>query len=193
MTQELDRAERRRLLGVARGAIRSRLAGEELPAPDADAALRQRCGAFVTLRSGPRGDLRGCIGFIEPLFPLIETVARAAGAAAFHDNRFEPVTAAELAGIRIEISVLSAPQPIQPEDVVVGRHGLIIALGRRKGLLLPQVPLEHGWDRETFLDQTCRKAGLPPGSWRDPDTRLLAFTAEVFDEDEDGEDVSAAE
>jgi AmmeMemoRadiSam system protein A len=159
------------------------VAGGRHAPPEPSPALREKRGAFVTLHERSTGDLRGCIGYIEPLFPLAETVTRAALAAALHDRRFAPVTAAELPGLVIEISVLSPPQPIRPDAIVVGRHGLIISAGGRSGLLLPQVATELGWDAETFLDQTCRKAGLPAGTWRRPETELLGFTATVFGEE----------
>jgi AmmeMemoRadiSam system protein A len=184
MTNALRPDERRLLLEAARAAITARLSGRRFVAATAPPALLERRGAFVTLHERHTGALRGCIGYIEPLLPLIETVARAAQAAAVHDDRFEPVSAAELAGLEIEISVLGLPAPIGAEDVVIGTHGLILALGSRRGLLLPQVPVEHRWDRDTYLDQLCRKAGLPPGTWRQPESALLGFTAEVFGEAE---------
>jgi AmmeMemoRadiSam system protein A len=115
--------------------------------------------------------------------PLLETVARMAVAAAIEDGRFEPVTEAELDELSIEVSALSPLEPIRPEDVEVGRHGLLIGHGGRRGVLLPQVPEEHGWDRETFLVHTCRKAGLPDDAWKKPGVELLAFTADVFRDD----------
>jgi AmmeMemoRadiSam system protein A len=113
---------------------------------------------------------------------LLETVARMAVAAAIEDGRFEPVTRAELDHLSIEVSALSPLQPIRPEEVEVGRHGLLVTLGGRRGVLLPQVPKEHGWDRETFLVHTCRKAGLSDDAWKRPGVELLAFTADVFGE-----------
>jgi AmmeMemoRadiSam system protein A len=103
-------------------------------------------------------------------------------ASATEDGRFDPVTEAELAGLRIEISALGPLEPIRPEDVEVGRHGLLISYGSRRGVLLPQVPVEQGWDRETFLAHTCWKAGLPEDTWRRPGVELLGFTATVFSE-----------
>jgi AmmeMemoRadiSam system protein A len=113
---------------------------------------------------------------------LLATVARMAVAAATEDGRFESVTADELPALRIEISALGPMQPIRPEEVEVGRHGLWISHAGRRGVLLPQVPVEHGWDRETFLDHTCWKAGLPEGTWRKAGVELLGFTATVFEE-----------
>jgi AmmeMemoRadiSam system protein A len=122
---------------------------------------------------------------MEPLFPLAETVARAAVAAALQDDRFPPVTAAELPSLSIDLSLLERPSAIRAEDVEVGRHGLVVSREARRGLLLPQVPVEQGWDRVAFLEHTCRKAGLPKDAWRLADTELLAFEAEVFSEDDD--------
>lgn len=179
----LTDAEKRVLVRLAREAIAARLAGGSFE-PDAGAhpVLRERRGAFVTLHSARSGELRGCIGRLQPGESLADTVAEMAVAAATSDTRFPPVAPAELPDLRIEVSALGPMHPIRPEDVEVGRHGLLISRSGRRGVLLPQVPVEHGWDRETFLDQTCVKAGLPPGSWRDGDAELLAFTAEVFGE-----------
>lgn len=180
--QELTEEERRRLLGIARGALEAHLRGERASRPAKDGGLGEPRGAFVTLRRRQDGELRGCIGTMEPERPLAEAVARMAVAAATQDGRFDPVTSGELPSLRIEISALGPLQRIRPEDVEVGRHGLLISLGPRRGVLLPQVPVEHGWDRETFLDHTCWKAGLPEDAWRRAEAELLAFTADVFDE-----------
>lgn len=183
MKASLGLDEQRALLGLAREAIRARLEGR----PPAEAPVAPRLlepgGAFVTLSRRSDGGLRGCIGFIEASRPLAEAVAEAAVLAATADTRFEPVEAAELERLQLEISVLSPLEPARPEDVVVGRHGLMIRHAGRSGLLLPQVAEEHDWDRETFLDQTCRKAGLPQGAWRQPGAELRAFTAQVFGEE----------
>jgi uncharacterized protein len=141
-------------------------------------------GAFVTLHED--GQLRGCIGIISAVRPLDETVREMAAAAALDDTRFPPVSEDEFERLQIEISVLSPMFEIAPEDVVVGLHGLMISHGARRGLLLPQVPVEWGWDRESFLAHTCRKAGLPLDQWR-RGARIEAFTAEVFGEGEPGE------
>jgi AmmeMemoRadiSam system protein A len=108
-------------------------------------------------------------------------VAETARAAAFDDNRFRPVTIEEAPHLEIELSILSSPQPIRPEEIEVGRHGLLVSWRGQRGLLLPQVPVEHAWDRTIFLEQTCRKAGLPPDAWQKGAT-IEAFTAEVFGE-----------
>ena len=135
------------------------------------------------LRRDPHSDisreLRGCVGYALPIAPLYRAVAETARAAAFEDSRFLPVTKEEVLKLEVSLSVLSPLFPIHPEAIQVGHHGLIVSQGARRGLLLPQVPLEHGWDRETFLEQTCRKAGLPPDAWRMAAT-IEAFSAEVF-------------
>jgi AmmeMemoRadiSam system protein A len=118
---------------------------------------------------------------VLPVAPLFETIAQTAAAAAFEDPRFEPVTTSEASELKIEISVMSPLFPITSDQVEVGKHGLLISTGSRRGLLLPQVPIEHGWDAETFLNETCRKACLPHDAWR-LGARIEAFTAEVFGE-----------
>jgi AmmeMemoRadiSam system protein A len=183
---ELRGEERQLLLRTARQSIEAHLRGAELELPEARGALGEARGAFVTLKRRADEDLRGCIGRMTSNLPLLETVAVMAVAAATEDGRFEPVTLEELPGITIEISALGPLRPIRPEDVEVGRHGLLLSLGRRRGVLLPQVPVEHGWDRETFLAHTCWKAGLPEDAWRDPSVELLGFTATVFGEDDEG-------
>jgi len=114
---------------------------------------------------------------------VYRTVAETARAAAFEDTRFHPVTPEEAPELEVHLSVLSPLRPIAPAQVEVGRHGLLVSMGARRGLLLPQVPVEYGWDRNTFLEQTCRKAGLPLDSWQHGAT-LEAFTAEVFGDNE---------
>jgi AmmeMemoRadiSam system protein A len=128
------------------------------------------------------GQLRGCVGFVQPTRGLYHTVIEAALSAAFHDPRFLPVSEEEAPGLQVEVSVLSPLKPIAPEEVVVGRHGLVVSRGLYRGLLLPQVAVEQEWDVATFLEQTCLKAGLPADAWKHGAT-LQAFTAEVFGED----------
>lgn len=170
----------RTLLALARQAIATALTDNRLlDLPAVDEALQGEYGAFVTLTLG--GQLRGCIGYPEPVFPLHETIARGAVSAALQDPRFPPVTPQELLGLHIEISVLSPLVPITPEQVEVGVHGLVIEQGRARGLLLPQVPVEWGWNREEYLWHLCRKANLPIDAWRNGAT-LYAFTAHVFSE-----------
>lgn len=140
---------------------------------------RQPYGAFVTLTLN--GRLRGCIGSLTGRAPLYKTIVDMAQAAAFEDPRFPPLTLNEFEKINTEISILGPIEPCpDPEQIVIGRHGLLIRLGQRQGLLLPQVPVEWKWDRLTFLAQTCRKAGLPDTAWKDPAAELYWFEAEIF-------------
>jgi AmmeMemoRadiSam system protein A len=176
---ELDAPTRRSLLDVAREAIVAHFAGRRPRLPPG--GIRGR-GAFVTLRKSADGELRGCVGLLESRDTLVETVAAMAVAAATRDSRFDPVAADELAALRVEISVLSPLAPIEPGKVEVGRHGLLLRLGDRRGVLLPQVPIEHGWDRESFLGHACVKAGLPADAWRQPGIEISGFTATVFGE-----------
>jgi len=162
---------------LAHRSIEAALEGRTLDLTAPTAHLEEMRGAFTTLHL--QGRLRGCIGYVVPTHSLYRTVAETAQAAAFDDPRFRPVTVEEAPHLSVEISVLSPPQPIRPEDVVPGVHGLIVSQGGRRGLLLPQVPVEWHWDRDTFLAQTCLKAGLPSDAWRQ-DVDLQAFTAEVF-------------
>ncbi len=170
------------LLALARHSLRRALTGEEgLDASSIDdPALRQFAGAFVTLRS-PNGALRGCIGRTDATAPLASVIERMAVSAATRDPRFEAVTADELPGLSIEVSVLSPSSACRPEDVVVGRDGLVVQQGRWRGLLLPQVATEQGWDRDQFLRGVCRKAGLAEDAWRQ-DAGLERFEAVHFEE-----------
>jgi AmmeMemoRadiSam system protein A len=181
---EYSAEERRWLLRLAHLTIRSAVTGKQLTIPQASPHLQEPRGAFTTLHEN--GELRGCIGYVMAVAPLEQTIRETARAAALEDSRFAPVTEAELDRLQLEISVLSPMFEIAPVDVVVGRHGLMVSYAGRRGLLLPQVPGEWGWDRETFLAQTCRKAGLAEDSWR-KGAKLEAFTAEVFGEKEPGE------
>jgi AmmeMemoRadiSam system protein A len=172
--------EGRSLLTLARRSLESAVLRRGRPDVAGYAgALAESQGAFVTLRR--RSELRGCIGRVEPNEPLAETVAECAASAALHDPRFPPVTALELPEITTEISVLSPLADISPERIELGRHGLVISSGSRRGLLLPQVPEQWGWDREQFLGQTCSKAGLPADAWR-RGARIQAFTTQVVAE-----------
>jgi uncharacterized protein len=184
---EFTHEQRQVLLGIARAAIASGLAGEPLPdspptSPSSPwPALIQPRGVFTTLYLA--GQLRGCVGYAVPVRPLYRAVAETARGAAFEDSRFWPVTPEEALELQFSLSVLSPLFSISASEVEVGRHGLLISDGKRRGLLLPQVPVEHDWDRETFLAQTCQKAGLPLDAWRNSAT-IEAFTAEVLgDED----------
>lgn len=179
----LAEADQQLLLRLARQALEERI-GRHLPstAPWVPDALRENSGAFVTLHKAKR--LRGCIGYIEALKPLDETVRECAVAAALRDPRFEPVTPDELYALRLEISVLSPPVEVSPHQVEVGRHGLVISRGAQRGVLLPQVAVEWMWDRERFLEEACLKARLPEDAWRG-DAKIQAFAAQVFSEPSD--------
>ncbi len=172
------------MLALAREAIRAYLEeGRRLqPVRDFPTVAPHFRGAFVTLKT-EEGDLRGCVGTVLPVGPLDATIARMAVSAAVEDPRFPPVGARDLPRIRLEISALTVPLPVAGWDSIeIGRHGLIVSRGYRKGLLLPQVVVEWDWDREEFLRQTCLKAGLPPGVWREPGTVVEKFEAEVWGE-----------
>jgi len=181
---KLSTEEKQFLLTTARTVIEKKARGETVPEtePPTD-LLKQECGAFVTLNK--QGSLRGCIGYIEAYKPLYITIGEMAEAAAFSDPRFPAVTVDEVEELEIEISVLSPLQRAKdPREVEVGVHGIYIKSGGQSGLLLPQVATEYGWDRELFLVQTCHKAGLPSEAWKEPDTEVYLFTAEIFSEGE---------
>ncbi|HEV2721056.1 MAG TPA: AmmeMemoRadiSam system protein A [Thermoanaerobaculia bacterium] len=181
----LSDEQRQRLLRIAREAIEVVHAGRapKWNAGDFDDDLRRPAGAFVTLKTKRDGDLRGCIGSIHPVHPLFHAVTSSAISAAFRDPRFLPVQPEELPHLGIEISVMGPIEIVASVDeIMVGRDGLIVSRGRQAGLLLPQVATEYGWERETFLSQTCVKAGLPASAWRRQDTRIERFAAEVFGE-----------
>jgi AmmeMemoRadiSam system protein A len=133
----------------------------------------------------------GCIGQFAREQPVVEVVSYCARAAALEDPRFEPVRPDELAELELEISVLSSPREITFEEIEIGKHGLIVARGWQRGVLLPQVAAEYGWSRERFLEETCVKAGLDRNAWKEPPTRVEAFTAEVFRESEFAAELSA--
>jgi AmmeMemoRadiSam system protein A len=176
--------ERQFLLRWARWSLEAAVCGNtretENPLPAAvPGRLGAPAGAFVSLHK--QGELRGCIGYVHAVRSLLQTVMEAAAAAASRDPRFPPVRAYELPDLELEISVLSLFRAVRAEEIQVGTHGLMISQDRRHGLLLPQVALEHHWDRERFLEETCRKAGLAPDAWRRGAT-IEAFTAEVFGE-----------
>jgi AmmeMemoRadiSam system protein A len=190
LSPEFSVEQRQTLLRIAHQAILSVLEPPPFSeAPSFPAALSEPRGVFTTLYlySDLHGDLpgdlrrelRGCVGYALPIVPLYRAVAETARAAAFDDSRFLPVTREEALELEVSLSVLSRLFPIHPDAVEVGRHGLLVSEGARRGLLLPQVPVEHGWDQKTFLEQTCRKAGLPLDAWR-KNTTIEAFTAEVF-------------
>ncbi len=173
--------ERAELLGIARQAVLLAVKEHKRYAPPEprSAALREPRGAFVTLKR--RGELRGCIGHTIAQQPLYLTVRDVAIYAALQDPRFPAVTETELKDLQFEVSVLSPFRKVKdPREVRVGEHGLLVRRGYREGLLLPQVPVEQKWDRRTFLDECCHKAGLEADAWKDPGTDLFIFTALVF-------------
>jgi len=177
----LSDADRHALLQLARLAVVEAVSRGTLPEHiPLEGIFAEKRGTFVTLHIN--GRLRGCIGVIEAHERLGENIVRCAASAALQDPRFAPMRAEEISGLQIEISLLSPPVPIRPEEIEVGRHGLLIARGHQRGLLLPQVATEHHLNPEQFLQETCRKAQLPPLAWHDPDVELFGFTCEVFSE-----------
>jgi AmmeMemoRadiSam system protein A len=194
--QEFSQEERIQLLRLAHDSISSALEHGEISLEPPTPHFAEPRGVFTSLylchdlpgddrpaddplgRGERREELRGCVGYVSTC-PVYRAVAETARAAAFDDNRFPPVTREEAPHLAVELSILSPAQAILPEEIEVGRHGLLISWQGRRGLLLPQVPVEHAWDRRIFLEQTCRKAGLPPDAWQKGAT-IEAFTAEVF-------------
>lgn len=178
----LSQQEKDYLLNIARRSIEAGVEGEEPPKfADCPQALMNPSGAFVTIHTFK--ELRGCIGFTEPSKPLVETVIEVAAKAALQDPRFNPVSQDEIEDIEIEISVLSPMKEIKDvNEIEVGEHGIMMEQGFIRGLLLPQVANEYGWNRETFLNQTARKAGIPAGAWKAGDVKIFIFSAEVFDD-----------
>jgi len=160
------------------------------PPPQTPQRLFEERGVFVTLKQFPSGELRGCIGYPEPIMPLVLATIDAAISAATKDPRFYPLTPQELDSVTVEVTVLTPPEPIDvppqqlPRAIKVGRDGLIVRCGLASGLLLPQVPVEWGWNEEEFLSQTCVKAGLPPNCWLDPRCKFYKFQGQIFTETE---------
>jgi len=177
--QEFSQEERELLLRLAHDSIASALEHREISFDSPSLHLSEPRGVFTSLYKDDQ--LRGCVGYVLPACPLFRAVGETARAAAFDDNRFPPVGQDELSHLQVELSILTPPKPIPPDEVEIGRHGLLVTYQGRRGLLLPQVPVEHEWDRITFLEQTCRKAGLPLDAWKQGAT-LHAFTAEIFGE-----------
>ena len=179
----LSQTQKNELLKIARNTIETFVkTGKILDIATKEARLNEVEGAFVTITK--KGGLRGCIGNIIGQEPLYQTVRDMAVAAASQDPRFNPVTAAELKDIHVEISVLSKPRRVRDaSEIQLGKHGVIVSDGNHQGVFLPQVATETGWSKEEFLSQLCsQKAGLPPDAWRDPNTALYVFTADVFSE-----------
>ncbi len=178
----LNKEEKKKLMEIAKLSVAEAVTGKRQFLPNVtEERLKESCGAFVTLKEG--GQLRGCIGYIQAVKPLFETVKDVAKSAAVNDYRFKPVTESDLEKLEYEISVLTPLKRIKDiNEVEVGKHGLVIKHGLNSGLLLPQVAIEYGWDRETFLKETCRKAGLSSNAWEDKSTEIYIFSAEVFGE-----------
>jgi AmmeMemoRadiSam system protein A len=176
----LSDADKDELLRIAFTVIEKRARGEKVPQFEPiSEKLKENAGAFVCLYK--RDMLRGCIGNLEGKGDLAKTVRHAAEAAAFGDPRFRPLEADELPYINIEISVLTPLKKVEdPNEIEVGPHGILIEKGFRSGLLLPQVATERNWDRITFLEETCRKSGLSRDTWKDKDTNIYIFSADVF-------------
>ena len=178
----LSSDERGDLLRQARAGLEARLRGRRWAPHARTAAMTAPAATFVTLRR-PGGERRCCCGETTPRRSLVESVCEMAVASALSDPRFPPVVPAEVVALRIEITVLSAMQPIDAREVEVGRHGLLVTRDDRRGLLLPQVAPEQGWDRDELLAAVCRKAELPETAWREPATRLLGFEAVSWGEE----------
>ena len=177
---ELTEKEKTTLLDIVKKAITAKFNDKEMPKLTLESqTLKERRGAFVTLKK--HGHLRGCIGYIKAVKPLWETVREMAVAAAFHDPRFPSLKLEEVQDLTFEVSVLSPLKRIKNiDEIEVGKHGLYIVRGYNSGLLLPQVAVEYGWDREYFLQETCYKAGLPPQAWKDKETEIYIFSADYF-------------
>jgi AmmeMemoRadiSam system protein A len=177
----LSEADRKSILELARQATVEAVCRKPvLENVPKTGVFEQRCGVFVTLRVG--GRLRGCIGVIESVEPLGESIKRCAASAAMEDPRFSAMEPNEVAEVAIEVSLLSPMQRIQPEEIEIGKHGLLVEQGLRRGLLLPQVAMEHHLGREEFLKETCCKAGLAADAWRAPETHIYGFTCEILEE-----------
>ncbi len=173
----MDKRRQEELLRIARDSIRSAFTGERLDLIPSG----EEYGAFVTLRK--QGELRGCIGYLEPVCPLEEQIARLARSAAFDDYRFPRLGEQELSLCTVEISLLSHPRPIASvEEFLPGEHGVILTVGSHRSVFLPQVATETGWNREELLGALARKAGLPAEAWKSPEAEFEVFTAEVFSE-----------
>jgi AmmeMemoRadiSam system protein A len=177
--QSLSEDERKDILQATREALVEAVVYGRLPQTFPNTGVFQRrCGVFVSLHIN--GKLRGCIGMIHPEEQLGESIAKAAAGAALEDPRFSSVEPSELEKIEIEVSLLSEMQLTEPEGIEIGRDGLLVEHGLRRGLLLPQVAVEHHLDRERFLEETCYKAGLPHDAWKDSGTKIFRFGCEVI-------------
>ncbi|HEX17162.1 MAG TPA: TIGR00296 family protein [Thermoplasmatales archaeon] len=182
--------EGKKAVKLARNTVDSYVKGIEIPDIELGNKFNEKSGAFVTILTFPARELRGCIGIPEPIYDLKTSIMESAKSAT-RDPRFPPLREEELQGVVIEVTILTPPKLIEVEDprdyvnkIKIGRDGLIAEKGFYKGLLLPQVPVEWGWDVEEFLSQTCMKAGLPPDAWIDEDTKIYSFQGQIFCEKE---------
>jgi AmmeMemoRadiSam system protein A len=176
----LNQEEKKTLNHIARTVVENKARGKAVPEFKVESSvLKENRGAFVTIHKG--GQLRGCIGYIEGHGPLHKTIEEMAEAAAFRDPRFSPVRESELPELEFEISVLTPLKKIKDvNEIQVGKHGIYLKKGWYSGLLLPQVATEYGWDRQTFLEHTCQKAGLPSTAWKEKETEIYIFSADIF-------------
>jgi AmmeMemoRadiSam system protein A len=171
------------LAEIARHAITAAVRDKSIAdLPPIPASLTEHNGVFVSLYRG--GHLRGCVGQVENSGTLADLVARVAISAAMFDSRFPPISPGEISELKIEISILSELKRMQPEDIVGGRHGILVVRGSNRGLLLPQVATERNWSAQRLLEETCIKAGLPRDAWREAETQIFGFTAEIYSEKE---------
>lgn len=189
-----------RAVRIARAVMENHIKRMEIPVFTVPAIFKKKSGVFVTITTLPGDQLRGCIGYPEPIMPLIDAIKDAAISASSRDPRFPPVKPDELKKLKVEVSLLTPPEEIKvkkPRELVacvnVGKHGLIMERGGRRGLLLPQVPVEWKWNSEEFLCQTCMKAGLMPDAWLQEGTKCYKFEAEVFSEEKPGDGVKRRE
>jgi len=181
----LSEADRNAILELARQAVEEAVCrGRVLEGIPKTELFERRCGVFVTLHAGKR--LRGCIGVIDAREPLGCSLARCAASAALEDPRFNRVRREEMQELEIEVSLLSPLERIRPEEIEIGKHGLLVEQGYHRGLLLPQVAVEHQLNREQFLRETCHKAGLPAEAWKEAETRIYGFTCEIVAMEERG-------
>ena len=185
MITPLSAELRLKLLRVARQSLENFMKnGDQIQFPTEIPELLEKRAVFVTLRKRSNGDLRGCIGHSKPRYPLIEAVAKTAISSAVDDTRFPSLTLDELPDLLIEINMLSPLAPSKPEDVKIGKHGLMINKGLKGAIFLPEVAVSNGWDLHTFLNELCRKADLPEGSWQDREAELYFFESETWGENE---------
>lgn len=188
MSEPFSLEEAKKLVKLARKSIEYTMACRGKYSEEMPKRFSQKQGVFVTIKKFPSKDLRGCIGFPEPVMPLWNAVMDAARSAAFSDPRFEQLKTAELDKITVEISVLSVPEEMKcekeklQENIVIGEDGLIVRNGFNSGLLLPQVAVEWQWNAKTFLEQTCAKAGLERDAWKSSETKIFKFQAQIFQE-----------